>query len=948
MNIPSIDPKYNPFVTKVILFIGFISTAFFCQHYTSFNQVVFLWLPSGFALAGTILFKHRFLLWIVLASTMWNSYFFYSISAQFQVSHAVVSLLIGIGTALQAYVGSILLHRFAMGQLLRNKLSGIFLYFLFAGILVCLISPLVGVSSLFILNHTWNLTLFFENVRIWWLGDTFGVLTVSLPLLILFSNYAKKGVYDLRYRNAVLFIYFFTVTFFVLFGSYSKERYKSEIKYRLEKDAVRFAEAINQQDTRNNMALIALEGYIEPQSNLNQTNFKIFADHILNATPSLKAISWNYAVPQNDIENFTEKIRNEGGVSDFKVKGLPLDSADPYAVVTFIEPIEENRGAQGFNVFSRPDRKNAMLVASKSGKNFATPLLKLVQDSASVSFLVFHPVYKKSSDSSVLGFCVGVYDAHRLLNKALSSTDLPDNVLFRVYTDEQDSVIWQNKEQSENYIASIPVHISFTISGRAWHLVALPSLEYAETTSGKIRSVFQLFLVLLASAVSLLIWYFSNAYYNDKIRVANEELLLEKTFNRINETHNIAYNPLISNAEIEQSKVLRANVILQTINSLTLSLIDSTKEVSIFALNLQKKYMVFNNAHKDFMQMHFNLSIQVEDEYFKNLNHERFELVMLHNFSKAIHGAAFSVTDNFTIQGNSFWFQVSYNPISDDEGNVIGLTCFLVDVSEKHAMIEELKDSKNRTEQMNEELRTAHEELEKNNTELEKMNKTKAKIFSIISHDLRSPFSAILGYSENLFKEYDSFDESSRKMFLQYIVSSSKVVFDLLTNLLDWSRSQMGNISFSPDYFNIDLLINEAIQQVSISANIKNITISYSYINMMVYADKNLIVTVLRNILHNAVKFSNKNSEVKVSVFDDNNALLVQIADEGVGMSKDTANKLFTENKLKSEYGTNGEAGTGIGLQLCQEFVRKHGGEIWVESEVDKGTVFSFTIPKRI
>jgi signal transduction histidine kinase len=232
---------------------------------------------------------------------------------------------------------------------------------------------------------------------------------------------------------------------------------------------------------------------------------------------------------------------------------------------------------------------------------------------------------------------------------------------------------------------------------------------------------------------------------------------------------------------------------------------------------------------------------------------------------------------------------------------------------------------------------------------LEEVNLTKDRFFSIIAHDLRSPFTSILGFSRLLNDEYDDFSDVDRKMMIKQILTSTESTFQLLDNLLTWAKTQSGKTSYNPEIFNIEPLITDILNQSLAQARIKGISIKAEMIeNVTVYADINMIRTVLRNLLSNAIKFSFDGTIVTVKAKVVKDKLRVSVIDQGVGMDNITLRALFRlDEKVCSTKGTANEKGTGLGLILCKEFVEKNGGRITAESEQGVGSKFNFTIPLR-
>ncbi len=262
-----------------------------------------------------------------------------------------------------------------------------------------------------------------------------------------------------------------------------------------------------------------------------------------------------------------------------------------------------------------------------------------------------------------------------------------------------------------------------------------------------------------------------------------------------------------------------------------------------------------------------------------------------------------------------------------------------------------LTKQKNQIKETNEELKVQKEEIQNFANELEIANKTKDKFFSIIAHDLKSPFGALLGFSDMLLANYKEYDDDKRETYIKHINDSSIKTYKLLENLLTWAQSQTGRLEFSPENFNIQTLINEIISLLQEPAENKEIKlISKTEKDLFVNADKNMINTVIRNLISNAIKFTPKGGGITLEssrVIKENNQELIQISvkDSGVGISPEIKSKLFKITENVTTQGTDNETGTGLGLILCQEFIEKHNGKIWVESEFEKGSEFLFTIP---
>jgi signal transduction histidine kinase len=239
-------------------------------------------------------------------------------------------------------------------------------------------------------------------------------------------------------------------------------------------------------------------------------------------------------------------------------------------------------------------------------------------------------------------------------------------------------------------------------------------------------------------------------------------------------------------------------------------------------------------------------------------------------------------------------------------------------------------------------------QLMESEARLKELNSTKDKFFSIIGHDLRNPLNALLGFSELISaNSRDSSTEDLMK-YSRIINEAAKNIHMLIENLLEWSRSQSGNIEYNPQETVLFPIITEITNIFEMQADKKGISLETRIKDgTIIYADRNLLSTILRNLINNAVKFTPKNGLVTISGEQTGGGVTISVTDTGVGMTEDQLSSLFSLVHQPSRPGTEEETGTGLGLILCKEFVDKHGGKIWAESEPKKGSTFTLTLPNK-
>lgn len=238
------------------------------------------------------------------------------------------------------------------------------------------------------------------------------------------------------------------------------------------------------------------------------------------------------------------------------------------------------------------------------------------------------------------------------------------------------------------------------------------------------------------------------------------------------------------------------------------------------------------------------------------------------------------------------------------------------------------------------------EAIEKYAAELNELNQTKDKFFSIIAHDLKNPFVTLLGFSEILLSDFKELQSEEILFYINEMKNSADLSFNLLQNLLQWSRSQTGRIEYHPQQLDLKNIVQDNVALVHKSAEKKNINlINNIQAELKVNADEDMVNTIVRNLLTNAIKFTNKKGTISINALSKNGFVELSIKDSGVGMNKETVDKLFRLDSTSSTSGTENETGTGLGLILCKEFVEKNGGKIWVESEIGNGSTFYFSLP---
>lgn len=294
------------------------------------------------------------------------------------------------------------------------------------------------------------------------------------------------------------------------------------------------------------------------------------------------------------------------------------------------------------------------------------------------------------------------------------------------------------------------------------------------------------------------------------------------------------------------------------------------------------------------------------------------------NVESNLHSTPFSWEGRFLVNGNIIWIHFKSIPRVMDNGDIIW-TGTLDDITERKQI---------------------EEEINFKNTELLKLNADKDIFMSILGHDLITPFNSILGYLDLLANNLRKYEIDKIERQLTIVNNSALRAFYLLEDILTWARSQSGKLPFEPSEFYFNISCNKVVEILKPNANIKNITINIVETERItVFADINMLNTILRNLISNAIKFTNNGGNISIYAQQNSSGVTISVSDNGIGIAPEILSKLFDITQMYSSKGTANEKGTGFGVLLCKEFVEKHSGKIWVESELGKGSVFKFTLP---
>lgn len=398
----------------------------------------------------------------------------------------------------------------------------------------------------------------------------------------------------------------------------------------------------------------------------------------------------------------------------------------------------------------------------------------------------------------------------------------------------------------------------------------------------------------------------------------NKHIATLKKQNEVLQLQLLKYEEKLKQAKLESEKAIK--------HSHQLSTALDNLDTYVYIKNNQRRYLYANQKTLELFNCTAEELVGSSDNKFFPLE----TCKQLSRIDKKVldHGenTAFEV-ESKDKEGNRLVYWEIKTPIYDknNRNNIIGLCGISTDITERKIAEEKVKESE---------------------IQLKDINATKDKLFSIISHDLRILFGNVIGFSELIVEKEFEYDSAQFEKYAKIINSSAKNTIILLDNLLNWANTQTGALKFKSEKLDLSEVIFDILGLMNSLTKAKNISLNYSNKNKIeVFADENILKTILRNLISNAIKFTETGGIINVSATADKHLVKISISDDGIGMGKETIDTLFNISTNSTSPGTENEKGSGLGLILCKEFVEKLGGHIWVKSEKGKGSDFIFTLP---
>lgn len=490
--------------------VGYVLSGHFLLFFTLQSQVLPIWLPAGFALVGTFVFGVRFLPAVFFASALFNwsvsqpDFWQFSWLKTFEVS------LIAFGATLQAGVGAMLLRHWLGHPLYPKTRSHAFFVIGLVGIAVNLISANIGVASLSYLNPQYSIANHWTNMVFWWLGDSLGVMLITPVLLVLIQPWLSE--YHHRARSWSALVSSTVLIFSVALTTYLyTKNNKHNATLVADREAQVIENILQRHLGRTLLAVYDLAAVISKNPNLSLTEFKFAAAQLRRQHPFIRALSWNVYTTPSQVGVLNQTLATLYG-EDVQTKGNPLQADDPLVVVTYILPQESNKGALGFNVYSREDRKKALDAAIATNTPQASNILQLVQTQQDQpAYLLFTPVYTSlhtdKHSTKLGGFATIVVDARTIVEEAITQSGA-EMLNIALYEQGKSQPFYQNRAFSKTDQHPYKKNKSVYFAGQVWNIELSLHDEFIANLNHQQMLMLMVLQVSICALLSLLILLF--------------------------------------------------------------------------------------------------------------------------------------------------------------------------------------------------------------------------------------------------------------------------------------------------------------------------------------------------------------------------------------------------------------------------------------------------------
>ena len=850
--------------------------------------------PAGLALGMIVTGGYRLLPGVAIGSFLVNLFVSFENTRHVDSTAIVLAALLACGATLQAGLSTHFIRRAFNSNLALNNHSAIFRFFFIGGLLGCLISASVGVSSLYLLGIL-PATAIIGNWLTWWMGDTFGVLTITPIILILFAQ--PREIWISRRWNVMLplvICLILVVTVFTFIRS--RESQRQQLEFRLEVE--RITQQLQIKLNNHSEAVKNIERFFASTDTVDRTEFNIFVSNMLQNHKEITGLRWVPKVLNSHRAAFEKSVQDEG-FPDFHITEqspqLKLMNAalrDDYFPITYLSPFKSDNPLFGYDLGSTSVRRTAIEDASETGLVTATDPINLVTGNANqVSILLFSPIYahKKPLDNisqrkeAFLGVATSVLIMSDLIEN-LQSKPQHAEVLLKFYDLSYPSGngIFYNNIDAIDQVHFVQTTLDF--GGRQYALQAQPSAQYWKTHSTWIIWITMTGGLLFTGLLGIYLLMSTGHTFNIETLVAQRTAQLHDREERL--------DAILSNAAE--------------------GIVTTNDHGEIESAN-QSAYTLLGYQNNDLLGMNiFNVFPNPESQTFLSQHLNK------NNIDKNLHNIDATETRHQVIGKRNDGTEIP-----------LELAITRVVIGERTIFVTMLHD-------LSEEKRT---------------EKLKSEFVSAVSHELRTPLTSIRGVLGLLVGGVgEALPEKSIAM-LKMANDNAIRLTTLINDLLDFEKLEYGGMQFTLEPTSLQDLLKKSIQANQGYAHNFKIPMQYDHANMKdvtVLVDPQRFIQVLSNLLSNAIKFSHDNGQVDIRTSIINNWVRIEIQDYGIGISNEFKTNIFQKFSQEDAKSTRKYAGTGLGLSLAKNMIEKMHGRIGFSSVEGEGSIFFIELPIQV
>jgi PAS domain S-box-containing protein len=863
-----------------------------------------IWPSSGFASAGVLLLGYSSLPGVFLGSLFLNLHHklnFIEIFSPDVFNHLTKASFIALGALLESLSVAYIIKRFIGFPSSFSHWKDIIILFIVAGLIGSIPSPTIGVMTLYMMGYI-SLSNFLYNWVSWWTGNSLGIIAITPILVTIFSPVE----YITNKRKIFIAIPLITVLAIVSTSFVNTNKYEQrKLQYNLEQEARNTIVKIENRIQTKFKQVDAIKSFYSASNAVSREEFNIFLKNYIKETDSVYSISW---LPKVDNQNRDQIIKEakEDGLIGFQIKTLnDAPAAEIQFPILYSESTNKERAKLGFDAISTPDLSELFIDSIASGNMFTTPIQEISEgDKLLRVFTIYKPIYFNNTPidtplnrkKNIAGFIAGTYQVNTVMSqyaKELNEKGIEINIFDHTNTFSDTNLIYRSFEGSPEFLLKTAICID--IAGRIWTVKFQQTEEYL--VANKEWHLWYLLLAGLALVTFTAILTLIITGYSATI----ETLVKTKTADL---------------AESEQ----RFQLVVKGTKDGIWDWMNTSKDEQYWSPQFYK-LLGYEPDELEAKQSTF-LSMICSDDL------EAVQKVFNTHIYK---GRTFDIEHRMKKKsGKLSWFQSRGIIVIDQTTHNKRMTGSTSDISDRKNTERKLQLAKD---------------------EAESATRMKSDFLATMSHEIRTPMNGIIGTTELVL---DTTLTSQQKGYLNNVLYSAENLLEILNDILDFSKIEAGKMEVELHPFSLRRACQEVIDLLLPKAKQKNLSLTLDFKNNtqeFVIADSMRIRQILHNLVGNAIKFTEKGG-VTISVDSlhgvktekDKTMLNISVIDTGIGLTKEQRRAIFNKFVQADSSTTRKFGGTGLGLSICQMLVALLGGEIGVESEVGKGSEFSFSL----